>query len=122
MKKILIAEDDLVNQELLRTIIEEMGHVAFVSPNGKHAYETLRSNSDFKLLISDMMMPEMTGKELVQTLRGNSQFENLPIIMISGVIGPSELSHLLDIGVTYFMSKPVKKMDIEEYVNKCLKK
>jgi len=79
MVKILIAEDDAVTQKMVSSAVEDMGYVAIISPNGKHAYETLKANEDINLLISDIMMPEMDGKQLIQTLRGDTEFKDLPI-------------------------------------------
>ena len=41
MVKILIAEDDAVTQKMVSSVVEDMGYVAIICPNGKHAYETL---------------------------------------------------------------------------------
>jgi len=120
MKKILIAEDDRISQELLARFIEDMGHVAFVSPHGKHAYEALKAGNRFDLLITDVMMPEMDGKQLVQTLRGDTEFMDFPIIIISAVIGIGEISSLLDLGATWFMGKPVDKKELLGYVERSL--
>ncbi|MDY7000732.1 MAG: response regulator [Thermodesulfobacteriota bacterium] len=120
MKRILIAEDDRISQELLIKFIEGMGHVAFVSPHGKHAYEALKASNRFDLLITDVMMPEMDGKQLVQTLRGDTEFMDFPIIIISAVIGLGEISRLLDMGATWFMGKPVDKEELRDYVERSL--
>ena len=121
MKKILIAEDDRISQELLVKFIEDMGHIAFVSPHGKHAYEALKAGNRFDLLITDVMMPEMDGKQLVQTLRGDLEFVDFPIIIISAVIGVAEISRLLELGASWFMGKPVSKDELQEYVGQCLR-
>jgi len=118
MKKILIAEGDRVSQELIAGFIEDMGHVAFVSPHGKHAYETLKAGNKFDLLITDVMMPEMDGKQLVQTLRGDTRFMDFPIIIISAAIGMGEISRLLELGATWFMGKPVDKRELGDYVER----
>lgn len=120
MAKILIAEDDRISQKLAVKIVEEMGHVAFVSPHGKHAYEALMANNDFDLLLTDIMMPEMDGRQLIQTLRGDQQFTNFPIIIMSAVVGVSEISNLLKLGATLFLAKPLERKEIQEYIKRCL--
>jgi CheY-like chemotaxis protein len=120
MKKVLIAEDDPTNQKMVSKLIEKMGLIPIVSPNGRHAYEILNSYNNINLLITDVMMPEMDGRQLIQTIRGNTSFSKLPIIIISAVISVSDISDLLEIGATYFLSKPIKRNEFEEYVNRAL--
>ncbi len=119
MKKVLIAEDDPSTQSLIAKSVEKMGHIAFVSPNGKHALETLTAKNNFDLLITDMMMPEMDGKELVTALRDLDRFKNLPIIMISAFVGTKEIVSLMETGVTYFQAKPLNISELGENIERC---
>lgn len=120
MAKILIAEDDRISQKLAVKIVEEMGHQAYVSPHGKHAYEALMASNDFDMLMTDIMMPEMDGRQLIQTLRGDQQFADFPIIIMSAVVGVSEISNLLKLGATLFLAKPLDRKEIQEYIERCL--
>ena len=99
MVKILIAEDDAVTQKMVSSVVEDMGYVAIISPNGKHVYETLKANEDINLLISDIMMPEMDGKQLIQTLRGDTEFKDMPTIIMSAVVGIKKIASLMDLGL-----------------------
>jgi CheY-like chemotaxis protein len=122
MAKILIAEDDRISQKLALKIVEEMGHQAFVSPHGKHAYETLTASNDFDLLLTDIMMPEMDGQQLIQTLRGDQRFADLPIIIMSAVVGINDISNLLKLGATLFLAKPLDRDELQNYLKRCLLK
>ncbi len=120
MAKVLIAEDDRISQKLAVKIVEEMGHTAFVSPHGKHAYEALMAGNDFSMLLTDIMMPEMDGRQLIQTLRGDQQFMELPIVIMSAVVGISEISNLLELGATLFLAKPLDRKELQEYIRRCI--
>ena len=120
MAKILIAEDDRISQKVAAKLVEAMGHIAFVSPHGKHAYEALTAQNDFKLLLTDIMMPEMDGRQLITTLRGDQQFMDLPIIIMSAVVGLSEISNLLKLGATFFLGKPLDRQELGHYIDRCL--
>ena len=120
MARILIAEDDPISQKLALGFIENMGHTAVVSPHGKNAYELLLAANDFDILVTDIMMPEMDGAQLIQTLRGDSRFMNLPIIIMSAVVGVADISDLLALGATFFLSKPLMYDEFKEYVDKSL--
>ena len=120
MVKILIAEDDAVTQKMVSSVVEDMGYVAIISPNGKHAYETLKANEDISLLISDIMMPEMDGKQLVRTLRRDSGFKDLPIIIMSAVAGIKQISDLLNLGASMFQPKPLDVKVLKKHITSCL--
>ena len=122
MAKVLIAEDDRISQKLAVKIVEELGHTAFVSPHGKHAYEALTACNDFDLLMTDIMMPEMDGQQLIQTLRGDQQFMDFPIIIMSAVVGMNEISNLLKLGATLFLAKPLDRQELQTYITRCLLK
>lgn len=122
MAKVLIAEDDRISQKLAAKIVEEMGHTAFISPHGKHAYETLIAANDFDVLLTDIMMPEMDGQQLIKTLRGDQQFEDLPIIIMSAVVGINDISNLLKLGATLFLAKPLDKGELQGYLSRCINK
>ena len=122
MGKILIAEDDRISQKLAVKIVEELGHTAFVSPHGKHAYEALTACNDFDLLMTDIMMPEMDGQQLIKTLRGYQQFKDFPIVIMSAVVGMSDISNLLKLGATLFLAKPLDRKELQGYISRCLGK
>lgn len=121
MAKVLIAEDDRISQKLAVKIVEELGHTAFVSPNGKHAYDALKAANDFDMLLTDIMMPKMDGQQLIKTLRGDQEFRDFPIIIMSAVVGMAEISDLLKLGATLFLAKPLSKDDMQGYIGRCLK-
>lgn len=118
--KILIAEDDMISQKLAAKFVNDLGHISFVSPHGMHAYEALKAENNFDILITDIMMPEMDGKQLVQTLRGDSKFMDMPIIIMSAVVGIAEISNLLALGATYFISKPIDRSEFKDVLARCI--
>ncbi len=122
MAKILIAEDDRISQKLAVKIVEELGHTAFVSPHGKHAYEALTACNDFDMLLTDIMMPEMDGQQLIKTMRGDQQFMDFPIIIMSAVVGIGDISNLLKLGATLFLAKPLDRVELQNYISRCLGK
>ncbi|MBU1247772.1 MAG: response regulator, partial [Proteobacteria bacterium] len=71
-------------------------------------------------LITDIMMPEMDGRQLIQTLRGDTQFQQLPIIIMSAVVGVRDISGLLKLGASRFLSKPLDKDELIESLLRCM--
>jgi CheY-like chemotaxis protein len=121
MAKILIAEDDALSQRFVATVVDRMGHSAFISPNGRHAWDALCAENSFEMLITDMMMPGMDGTTLIRTVREDPRFATLPIIIMSAFIGVTEIAGLLEIGATWFMPKPVDRIMLEDYINRAIK-
>lgn len=121
MAKILIAEDDALSQKFVATVVERMGHCAFVSPDGRHAWEALCAENNFDMLITDIMMPVMDGTTLIRTMREDGRFSAMPIVIMSAFIGVKEIAGLLEIGATWFMAKPVDRAMLEDYITRANK-
>ena len=118
--KEFVVEDDKAARIMAVNAIKELGHVVLASPNGKHAYETLKANQGIDLVLTDIMMPEMDGWQLIQIIREDAELADLPIIAMSAVTEPDEISDILELGATLFMDKPFTPQDLQENVGKCL--
>jgi two-component system sensor histidine kinase/response regulator len=104
-KEILIAEDDIVTQNMLRTTLSNAGYRVFAASNGKEAVDLARKKLP-SLIILDIMMPEMDGGEVAEILRGDPKTKDIPIIFLSSLITESEEKVRTKKDVTSFISKP----------------
>ena len=86
MALIVVAEDEFLLGDMLATLLEDCGHEVIVAPHGAAALEAIRSKRP-DLVITDFMMPLMTGLELAQELRSDTAFSTLPIVLLSGAQG-----------------------------------
>ena len=120
MKKVLVAEDDEFSREIIVHIVKDLGLIAIQCSNGKTALEILFDNPDINLLISDIMMPELDGMMLIKILRGKEKFVNLPIIIISGVAALNELEHILELGPSTFLDKPLNSSELKRNIKELL--
>ena len=120
MARILIAEDDETTRKLVGFFVENMGHVPIFSPDGQHALETLFADETIDLLITDVMMPRLDGRGLITAVRHNPRFQNLPILVMSAVVGPREIHDLLKLGAARFQCKPLDKIMFEDAVRASL--
>jgi Response regulator containing CheY-like receiver domain and AraC-type DNA-binding domain len=84
--KIVIAEDEFLIADMLASVLEDAGHVVRSAPDGVVALELIRQDPP-DLIITDFMMPLMTGLELAECLRGDPEFRDLPIMLVSGAQG-----------------------------------
>lgn len=115
MVKVVIAEDDLHVARFIARVMTSMGYFPVVCSNGERALNVLEDNPDTQLLITDVSMPQMDGRTLVAEVRSRGAFKKLPIIITSGLVRVSEITDLLDIGVTCFLGKPVEVGDLKSY-------
>lgn len=115
MVKVVIAEDDRQVARFIARVMISMGYFPILCSDGRRALNVLEDNPDTQLLITDVSMPEMDGRSLVMEIRGRSGFKKLPIIITSGLVRVSEITDLLDIGVTCFLGKPVEVADLKAY-------
>ena len=120
MARILIAEDDPTTRMICYKVVEKLGHVPIVSPDGEHAYQTLLADNNIDIVITDVMMPRMDGRMLIQTLRGHSKFAKLPGIIMSAVVAVDDIADMLKLGANLFLPKPVNINDVADYIERCL--
>jgi CheY-like chemotaxis protein len=82
-ENILLVDDNQIQSTTRRAILESEGHVVRIAPNGLKALELLRDpEASIGLIISDHLMPVMSGKEFVTELR--QQGSQIPVVVLSG--------------------------------------
>jgi signal transduction histidine kinase/DNA-binding response OmpR family regulator len=114
--RILLAEDNVVNQRVAMTMLAKMGHGVTLATNGLEALEQWR-RSDFDLILMDVQMPEMTGLEATRQIRREEPMgTHLPIIAMTASAMSEDRDHCLAAGMDDFISKPVSSKVIEEII------
>ncbi len=109
--RILLAEDNLVNQRLAVRMLEKAGHSVVVADNGRQAVDTWKSDR-FDLVLMDVQMPEMDGFEAVAEIRGQEQQcpdkPATPIIALTAHALKGDRERCLAAGMQEYVSKPIK--------------
>jgi two-component system sensor histidine kinase RpfC len=114
---ILVAEDNLVNQQVIEGILCNAGHSVRVVSRGDIALDILSENlEEFDMLIVDMNMPEISGIEVVKTLRFMDTSDQLPIIMLTADATPEAREISLDAGASKFLTKPIDARGLLECI------
>ena len=116
MLKILIVDDDPVMRKLLAKAVGPLEVVPHFASDGIHALDALRCNNDFDLMITDISMPVLDGRQLINTVKSDPMLKNIPILIMSGVVGMSEIADLLDLGAEKFIPKPFNNQTLREDV------
>ncbi|MBN9386507.1 MAG: response regulator [Chloroflexi bacterium] len=117
MAKVLVIDDEPSIATLVAEIIEGYGHHVSIAFNGLQGLEFIKENK-FDLIISDIMMPHITGLELLYFVRSNAQLNSTHFVLMSAV------AHLSNLENKYqpedFLVKPFDITRIDEIVQKFL--
>lgn len=114
--KILIVEDNLLNQKLAAFMIKDFGYAFDICDNGKLAVEKLKQET-YDLVLMDIQMPEMDGYEAAGLIREKLML-NTPIIAMTAHAMPGEKDKCLGFGMTDYISKPIKEIDLHKLIIK----
>ena len=96
-KKILVIEDEIPVQQLLKRLIGRLGYEATISSDGNEALTILAENSDeYVLIITDLILPNMTGWEFLTHLKENALYDQIKTLVLSGVAASGEEKRRLE--------------------------
>lgn len=111
--RILLAEDNVVNQKLAVRMLEKRGHKVILANNGKEALKIIKKER-FDLILMDVHMPEMDGFETTATIRANEN-ENgghIPIIAMTALAVQGDKERCLAAGMDRYVSKPIESKEL----------
>ncbi|MEN3331862.1 MAG: hypothetical protein V7641_1227 [Blastocatellia bacterium] len=110
--KVMIAEDDPVSRRILEKFLANLGYSATVCLDGKQAWETYQQG-DYRLIISDWMMPEIDGLELVRRVREVKRSAYCYFILLTAKTGKTNFLAAMDAGVDDYLTKPLNGDEIK---------
>jgi two-component system sensor histidine kinase/response regulator len=117
--RILLAEDNLVNQRLAARILENGGHSVMIVGNGRDAVAAVERET-VDLILMDVQMPEMDGFEATQAIRKDEMGKNrhIPIIAMTAHAMTGDKDRCLAAGMDGYISKPIRALDLLNLVEK----
>ncbi len=114
--KILLVEDDIINQKIALIILKNLSLTADIANNGQEALEILKKN-DYDIILMDVIMPEMSGVELTKMIRsGKSEVKNpnIPIIAITANTMTEDRERYFKVGMNDYISKPISLYELRQ--------
>jgi len=121
--KVLVVEDNIINQKLVKNILEGLGLEVEIANNGLEAFEMRRSN-DYNLIFMDIQMPVMNGVEATHEILEYEEEEHLPhipIIALTANALKGDRERFLSEGMDEYISKPIETSELIYILNKFLK-
>ena len=119
--KVLVVEDNLINQMLVTQVLKKQGFEMVMAENGLIALNKYE-NDDFDIILMDVQMPEMDGYETTQKIRALKTYKkNIPIIAMTAHTIKGEFERCIEMGMNDFISKPFDTNELYQKIHKLLK-
>jgi signal transduction histidine kinase/DNA-binding response OmpR family regulator/CHASE1-domain containing sensor protein/HPt (histidine-containing phosphotransfer) domain-containing protein len=117
--RILLAEDNVVNQKVALNLLSRLGYRADVAANGLEVLEALR-RQDYDVILMDMQMPEMDGLEATSQIYQQWDNTDIPhIIALTANAMAEDRQRCLDAGMHDYLSKPIRLEELSQVLQKC---
>ncbi len=120
-RRILLAEDNAVNQRIARHILENAGHQVVIAANGKEAIGALERQA-FDLVLMDVQMPEMDGLEAAAAIRQREKASgrHIPIVAMTAHAMTGDRERCLACGMDGYITKPIRRQELLKVVHEHL--
>lgn len=105
-KDILIIDDSNTNVVLLESLLKRNGYRVISARDGREGIERLDNNIP-DLIFLDLKMPGLNGFEFIQALKSKKEWESIPIIILTAVSDKESMQRINDLGIEYYLSKPL---------------
>ncbi|ATX82385.1 Signal transduction histidine kinase [Mariprofundus ferrinatatus] len=115
--RLLLVEDNPINQMVAEGLLMRAGVSLFVAHNGQEAIDAVRSDS-FDGVLMDMQMPVMDGLEATRIIRSEPAFADLPIIAMTANVLPSDVRDCFEAGMNDHIAKPIDPADLYSKLEK----
>ncbi len=119
--RILLAEDNDFNQQLVADLLRRRGHDVVVTRDGRKALEAL-DHSSFDLLLLDIQMPELDGFQVIEVLRRREQTAggHLPVVALTAHAMKEDRERCLRAGMDDYLSKPVRSTELFSVIERAV--
>ncbi|MBF0587168.1 response regulator [Prosthecochloris sp. N3] len=120
--RILVVEDNAINQKVAQAMLEKMGYRSELAENGKEALEALQRKT-FALVLMDLQMPVMDGFEATRHIRegkGNTANSRIPVIAMTANATREDRQRCIESGMDDYLSKPVQRQVLQDMLDRWL--
>ena len=119
MTKVLVAEDNPVNRELLRELLENRGYDVVEAPDGQEALRMIEQTHP-DILLLDIGMPVLDGFAVMRKIRQNPSLATLPVLAVTAYAMQGDRDNVLNAGFDGYLSKPINARDLANEVERLL--
>ena len=118
--RFLVVEDDENLRKMTSRMLESIAEEVVAVGNGEEALDQLRSDPNFDLVVTDVMMPRMDGFTLAKQLKATPGLDTVPVVMLTARTGPRDVIAGINAGARFYVTKPFKTEELVSKVRKAL--
>jgi PAS domain S-box-containing protein len=111
--RVLVVEDNQLNQKVTRLLLEELGCFVDIAPEGKTAIAMVEKNI-YHIIFMDIGLPEMDGVAVAKYLRNHEEAKDIPIVALTAHVMQKDLQRCQDVNMDAIMTKPVAIDDFKD--------
>lgn len=116
--RILLVEDNHVNQLVAKSMLRRFGHEVTVADHGEQALEQLSRDETFDMVLMDCQMPVMDGYEATRRIRENPDWLDLPVIAVTANVMQGDRDDCLESGMNDYITKPYNRTDLKTIIER----
>ena len=116
---ILVVDDDPVILQLLQVNFEMEGFIVITAADGREGVDRTRAERP-DIVVSDVMMPKMSGIELVAELKADPETADIPVLLLTAKAQQADIGAGIDAGADDYVTKPFEPLDLVDRVNRLL--
>ncbi|MBM3964109.1 MAG: response regulator [Pirellula sp.] len=120
MPKILIADDNAANRELLEALLAKFDCDTAIAVDGKDTLDQVEKFGP-DLILLDVMMPKLSGFEVCRKLKSDPKTSKIMILMVTALSELGDIERAVEAGTDDFLSKPVNSLEFQRRVSNMLK-
>jgi two-component system, OmpR family, alkaline phosphatase synthesis response regulator PhoP len=118
--KILIADDNLQNLELIEAYMEDLPNVTVLTAtDGRQTLDKIRAEHP-DLVVLDVMMPAMSGFEICKKIKADPDTKDIPVVMVTALNEPMDIERGLESGTDDYLTKPIVRQDLIDRIKSLL--
>jgi CheY-like chemotaxis protein len=121
MINVLVAEDNAVNRELLRELLESRGYNVMEASDGQEALQMMEQTRP-DILLLDLGMPVLDGFAVVRQIRKNPSLATLPVLAVTAYAMRGDRENVLNAGFDGYLSKPINARELSNELERLLQK
>ncbi|MCP4175757.1 MAG: response regulator [Fuerstiella sp.] len=118
--RILIADDNEQNRELLDAYLADQDYQILMANDGRHTMEQVDAQQP-DLILLDIMMPKMSGYEVCEQLKADPEKRSIPVLMVTALNEQGDIEKAVNAGCDDYLTKPVNQLELKTRVRSLLR-